>query len=121
VALSRPLVALGFQHGAFTAADPALVARVQACYLLQVPIFLVGILHVRVISSMNQNRFLLRINAVNVVANVVLDYVLLRVLGIAGIALATTLVYALSTALLVLVARRLLSRAGGQAGRGHGA
>ena len=50
IVLSRSLVSLFFQGGAFTAADTHLVARVQMMFCLEIPFYSVAILYVRAIS-----------------------------------------------------------------------
>ncbi len=108
IALSKPLVVILFQRGAFTAEDSRIVALTQAMYLLQVPLFVVGMLLVRLISALRANRWLMWGSGFNLAINVALTYVLMRVLGVAGIALATSLMYLGSVAFLWLGASRLL-------------
>ena len=55
IVLSRSLVSLFFQGGAFTAADTHLVARVQMMFCLEIPFYSVAILYVRAISSLKRN------------------------------------------------------------------
>jgi putative peptidoglycan lipid II flippase len=113
-ALSRPLVRLLYQRGAFTAADTSLVGDVQACYILQLPAYLLGILAVRLLSAMRAVRFITAIAAVNVVVNLLGDWLLMRVMGLPGIALSTAILYTFSTAMLFLVLRRKLHGATAQ-------
>jgi putative peptidoglycan lipid II flippase len=90
---SEELVRLVFQRGQFNAADTLLVARVQRMFVLQVPVFVSSIFFVRVLSALRRNDVLLYIAIGGVLTNAVLDYVLMQWLGVAGIALATSLVY----------------------------
>jgi putative peptidoglycan lipid II flippase len=90
---SEELVRLVFQRGQFNAADTLLVARVQRMFVLQVPVFVTSIFFVRVLSALRRNDVLLYIAIGGVLTNAVLDYVLMQWLGVAGIALATSLVY----------------------------
>lgn len=103
------LVQVLFQRGAFTETDTFVVARVQAMYVLQIPFYTVGILFVRLISSLQANHILMWGTLVNFITNILLDYLLIRIMGVAGIALATTLVYIVSliflSALLYLTLR----------------
>jgi putative peptidoglycan lipid II flippase len=108
IALSKPLVVLLFQRGAFTATDSRIVALTQAMFLLQVPLYVVGMLLVRLISALRANRWLMWGSALNLAVNVVLTYVLMQTLGVAGIALATSLMYLGSVAFLWFGASRLL-------------
>ncbi len=94
---SEDLVRLLFERGQFGAQDTVLVARVQQMIVLQVPVFITGMFLVRVISALGRNEFSLLITFGSVILNALLDYVLMRVLGVAGIALATSIVYVLAT------------------------
>jgi putative peptidoglycan lipid II flippase len=82
-----------FQRGSFTPADTELVARVQALYVLQIPFHVAGILMVRLISTMRKNHVLMWAFGVNLVLNIALNYLFMRWLGVAGIALATSCEY----------------------------
>ena len=106
--LSTPLVRLLFQRGRFTADDVQIVSSVQAMYLLQVPFYTLGILLVRMISSLQANRVLLWNTVVGLTVNIVLDYVLMRVMGVAGIALSRSVVYIASCSVLAVVLYRKL-------------
>jgi putative peptidoglycan lipid II flippase len=106
--LSTPRVRLLFQRGRFTADDVQIVSSVQAMYLLQVPFYTLGILLVRMISSLQANRVLLWNTVVGLTVNIVLDYVLMRVMGVAGIALSRSVVYIASCSVLAVVLYRKL-------------
>lgn len=99
---SQPIIELLFQRGAFTASDSKLVAQVQAYYVLQLPFYILGILGVRLISAMTRNTVLMKISAVNLVVNIIGNYVLVQYFGVAGIALSTAVVYVLSCSLICL-------------------
>jgi len=90
---SGPLVSLLFQRGAFGEQDTVTVAQVQAMYVLQIPFYLVGIMFVRLVSAMQLNHVLLPGTIINVTVNVVLNLLFMRWLGVAGIALSTSVVY----------------------------
>lgn len=106
--LSEPIARLLFERGAFTAADTVQVGRVQALYLAQVPFHLTSLLFVRFLSATAGNRILMWLALVNCVVNVVGNVVLSRILGAAGIALSTSIVYAVAFTLLGLVTWRRL-------------
>lgn len=93
---SEPLVRFLFQRGSFTAADTYTVARVQAFYALQLPFYIAGILGVRLMSSLLMNNIIFRIAAFNLLADIILNAILFRYMGVAGIALATSIVYFIS-------------------------
>lgn len=98
--LSHVIVAALYQRGAFTAADTDRVAFVQAMYVLQVPLYTLGILFVKVISASGRNRVFIWANLFSVSLNAILDYALMKRWGAGGIALSTSIVY--STACVVL-------------------
>jgi putative peptidoglycan lipid II flippase len=99
IVVSQPLIQFVFERGAFTPADTLLVARVQALYALQIPFYVAGILGVRLMSALLMNDAIFRIAGFNLVMDVVLNLVLSHYLGVAGIALSTSLVYVMSCVL----------------------
>jgi putative peptidoglycan lipid II flippase len=110
VLFSEPLVRLLFQRGAFTSADTKLVGWVQICYSIQIPFFVLGSLFVRFLSSIKRNDVLMYGAVISLVLDVGLNLVLMRVWGVAGIALSTSLVYAASCLFLSIYSVKLLSR-----------
>jgi putative peptidoglycan lipid II flippase len=110
-ALSRPIVVLVFQRGSFSAHDAHLVSRIQACYLLQVPFYLLSIVGVRLLSALQRNRIIMWIAFANVILNGILAYVLMHWIGVAGIALSTSFVYLFSTSIVFAILFRFLGSA----------
>jgi len=110
---SKPIVSLLFYRGAFTAADLESVSRIQAFYALQIPSYLVSIVVVRLISSVQANQLLLFATIINLFTNVILNYAFMRWLGPPGIALSTSIVYLLSTTLWYLVIMKRLRKLSG--------
>jgi putative peptidoglycan lipid II flippase len=108
IAASKPLIGLLFERGAFTADDTRVVSGVHALYALQIPFYVLGTLYVRVISAFQRNRVLLWGAAISLPLNAVLNYALMAWLGVAGIALSTSIVYAVSCGYLAYNARRLI-------------
>ena len=108
VVFSPLLIKIVFQRGAFTAADTSVVSRVQACLSLQIPFYILVSLGVRFVSALKRNSVLVAIAAVNMVLNAVLNYILMKYAGVAGIALSTSFVYLVSCALVYgFIARSL--------------
>jgi putative peptidoglycan lipid II flippase len=108
--LSEWLVQVIFERGAFTMADTQVVSQVQAFLLLQIPLYLVGILIVRLVSALKANWVLMWGCVINFVVNVVLNYVLMQWLQVAGIALSTSLVYLVSVIYLSIMLERVLKQ-----------
>jgi putative peptidoglycan lipid II flippase len=105
---SKPLVGLLFHGGAFTEQDVQLVGRVAALLCIQVPFYSIGVLYVRAISALKRNQILMWGTTISVVINVVLNYLFMKVLGLPGIALSTSAVYAISCFYLWLMLTRTL-------------
>lgn len=99
VAFSHPLIRIVFQRGAFTAVDTGVVSRVQAFLSLQIPFYMLASLGVRLVSALKRNSVLMVIAGVNMVLNIIFNLILMRYLGVAGIALSTSFVYLVSCAL----------------------
>jgi putative peptidoglycan lipid II flippase len=85
------IVRIAFQRGAFAQQDTAVVARVMAMYAIQIPFFVVSRVFYRFIIAMRRTRIALYCGGINLVLDIVLNLVLMRWLGAAGIALATSL------------------------------
>ena len=112
---SEPLIKLLLQRGAFTEGDTHAVAQVQAVYLLQVPLFVLSILLVRLISSLKANHLLLWGTVINVTLLLIFSYVFMRWFQVVGIALSISLMYLISTGYLIYAAMRLTKDQAGTA------
>jgi putative peptidoglycan lipid II flippase len=110
ISFSQPLAAFVFQRGAFTASDTVQVASVQSMYLLQMPFYVLGILFVRLTSALKANHILMWGSVISFLLNISLDYLLMKLFGVSGIALSTTIVYAASLGYLSLMSFRLLRK-----------
>ena len=107
---SQPIVEILLQRGSFTAASTHVVAQIQACYALQMPFYVAGILVVRVISSMQMNQVLMWGSGFNLLINISLNYIFMQWLGVKGIALSTTCVYVFAFSYVFLVADQKLRK-----------
>ena len=108
--LSKPIIALLFQRGAFTLSDTEIVSHVQILFAIQIPFYMLGLMFVRVMSAFQANHLLMYGTAISVVVNIGLNVVFMKQLGVAGIALSTSGVYFVSCVYLALIAWRLIER-----------
>jgi putative peptidoglycan lipid II flippase len=99
-----------FQRGAFTAADTELVSSVQVCYAIQIPFYVWSMLFVRFITAVRRNDILMYTSGINLVLDVVLNLVLMRVWRVAGIALSTSIMYIVSFLIVSAWTARFLAR-----------
>lgn len=100
-----------FERGAFGAEDTQRVAEVLRFAAFQIPFYIVGTVAARVAVSLQAARFMLSIAFSALVLNATLNWLFMRHLGVAGIALSTVIVHALSavatcTVCLVVIRRK---------------
>ncbi|MEM6752563.1 MAG: lipid II flippase MurJ [Cyanobacteria bacterium P01_C01_bin.38] len=107
---SQPIVKIFFQRGSFTSEDTFLVSQIQAFYALQIPFYIANILVVKLISSMQQNHLLMWVSGLNLIVNILGNYVFIQWLGVKGIALSTSCVYLFSFIYLFIAANKQLER-----------
>jgi len=108
---ARLLVRAALQHGQFGARDTTVVSVVLAMYAVQIPFYVISRVHYRFIVTMRRTDLILYCGILNLGLDVVLNLVLMRWFGVAGIALATSL-WTVSTFLYLWYwSRRLLMRA----------
>ncbi len=108
ILFSRTLVSLLFERGAFTVEDTLAVVPVLSLYILQTPFYILGMLVVRLISALGGNHILMWGTAISFILNITMNFLLIRWLGVSGIALSSTVVYVISLCFLSLMLRRLL-------------
>jgi putative peptidoglycan lipid II flippase len=86
------------------------VAQIQVMYALQIPFYILGSLVTPLISSLRENRVLLWGSAISLFLDVVLDLTFMRLFGVAGIALATGVVYTVSWVFVTICCYRIIRR-----------
>jgi putative peptidoglycan lipid II flippase len=115
VVLAPSIVALIYEHGRFTPADTAATAAALQYYALG----LVGYSVVKIVSpsfyALGRSRVPVAVSAASVVANVVLNVLLVRAMGYRGLALGTSIAALLNAGVLLWMLSRALH--GVEAGR----
>lgn len=91
IAGSHLLIRIAFQHGAFGPRDTAVVSPVLALYAIQIPFFVSSRVFYRFIVAMRRTDLVLYCGMLNLALDVILNLILMRWFGVAGIALATSL------------------------------
>lgn len=91
IAGAHPLIRAAYQHGHFGARDTTVVAPVLAMYAIQIPFFVVSRVYYRFVVAMRRTDLILFCGILNLGLDIVLNLVLMRWMGVAGIALATSL------------------------------
>jgi putative peptidoglycan lipid II flippase len=91
VAGAEILVRLTLQHGVFVSADTHAVSVVLAMYALQIPFFGCSRVFYRFLVAMRRTDLVFYCGLLNLALDVILNVVLMKRYGVAGIALATSL------------------------------
>lgn len=94
--LSEPIVRLFFERGAFDVKATALTSFVLRMYVLGLFAYAISPILARVFYSFKNTRTPLIISAICISLNIILNILLSRLMGAAGIALATSIVMAIS-------------------------
>ncbi|WP_395735462.1 murein biosynthesis integral membrane protein MurJ [Prosthecobacter sp.] len=87
------IISLLFERGAFGPQDTQRVAEVLRCAAFQIPFYILGIVAARVAVSLQASRFMLTTAFSALFLNASLNWLLMRQMGAAGIALSTTIVH----------------------------
>jgi putative peptidoglycan lipid II flippase len=111
IAGARPLVRVALQHGQFGPRDTAVVASVLAMYAIQIPFFVTSRVYYRFLVAMRRTDLILYCGILNLALDIVLNLVLMRWFGVAGIALATSIWTVSTLFYLWYWSRKLLARA----------
>jgi putative peptidoglycan lipid II flippase len=111
IAAAHPLVRVTLQHGAFGPRDTAVVTRVLAMYAIQIPFYATSRVFYRFLIAMQRTDLILYCGTINLVLDVILNLLLMRWYGVAGIALATSLWTVSTFIFLWYWAHKVLTRA----------
>lgn len=114
IILRVPILRLLFQYKRFTTYDTTATAWALLFYSLGLFAFGAVIILVRVFYSLKDTKTPVVIAFFAVVANIILDLILMRPLAHGGLALATSLVAVLNMSLLFWLLRRKIGRLGGR-------
>jgi putative peptidoglycan lipid II flippase len=91
IAGSKLLVHTAFEHGAFRRQDTEVVAPVLAMYAVQIPFFVCSRVFYRFLLAMRRTDLIFYCGLLNLGLDIILNFLLMRLFGVAGIALATSL------------------------------
>jgi putative peptidoglycan lipid II flippase len=107
---SHLLIRIALQHGAFGPRDTAAVTPVLAMYALQIPFFVSSRVFYRFLLAIRRADLILYCGILNLVLDIVLNVILMRLFGVAGIALATSIWTVCTFFLLWYWTRKLLRK-----------
>ena len=101
----EPVVRLLFQRGAFTEHSTSATAGAWMAYALGLPVQAVGILTARVYNALQENKILMYVSGGSVSLNIFLNWMFMKIWGHIGIALSTSVIYAITTVVLLTILR----------------
>ena len=110
IVAAHPLIRLTLQRGAFRPQDTSAVAPVLMMYAIQVPFFVGSRVFYRFLIAMRRTDLVFYCGGLNLVLDIALNLVLMHSLGVAGIALATSLWNVSTFVFLCYWSWRVLSR-----------
>lgn len=96
ILFSPEIIELIFERNEFDSEDTEVVSRIQQILLAYVPFYLCGNVLVKFLTSINKNKFMAQMSAINFIANCFLDYFLFEKFGVYGIVLATSIIYSVN-------------------------
>ena len=92
ILFSNPIIELLFERNEFTNQDTSIVANIQMVFLVSIPFSICGDAIVRFLTSINKNSFLAYVSLGAVILNFILDFVFMKLYGVIGIAICTTII-----------------------------
>ncbi|MHB8108409.1 MAG: murein biosynthesis integral membrane protein MurJ [Syntrophorhabdaceae bacterium] len=104
--LASPIVKLIFYGGLFTVSDLTTVTRIMEYGSMQMPFFCANMILVKYANARRKNTLITISSILGLCANIVLNFLFIRTMGVAGIALAISLSMVLATGLLVVAGYR---------------
>ena len=106
--LAQPAVTVVYRRGAFDNSSVEIVTWLLMAYGCGLFVYLARDIMVRVFYALGDGTTPFRISAINIALNVVLDYILIQSLGVAGLIIATIIVNVASIVTMVILLDRQL-------------
>lgn len=107
ILISFPIVKIVFERDEFVANDTLIVAKIQQMYFIQIPFYLVTIIMVRFLTSINKNNFMMFTSLIGALLNLLFNYILIKIIGVYGLALSTSMVAIIISAIFYLYIKKL--------------
>jgi len=112
--LAPDITRLVYERGMFTTGDTAIVTLVFRMFVLQIPFYVAGFIGTKILSSLCRNHIIMYSALFNLVFNLILNLILMHYLGIAGIALSTSIVYVISCCYIYIIIKHVLKKTSAQ-------
>jgi putative peptidoglycan lipid II flippase len=99
---SEDIISFLFEKGNFLSNDTLVVSKIQKILLAYVPFYISSIIIIKFLTSINKNAYMFFASILNLVLNFVLNYYLVKMYNVNGLAIATTIVYIVNFGVLFL-------------------
>jgi len=96
IVLSPDIVRIIFERNSFDSNDTEIVALIQQIAFVYVPFYLGTIVCVKFLTAINKNHFMAWVSLISLIANLLFNVIFIKVYGVYGLILSTTMVYIIS-------------------------
>ncbi|MET6991005.1 murein biosynthesis integral membrane protein MurJ [Sediminicola arcticus] len=97
ILFSDDIIRILFERKEFTSEDTYVVANIQRIALVYVPFYLCTLVCVKFLTAINKNKFMAWTSFWNLILNLIMNIVLVKMYGVYGLILATTIVYVIAS------------------------
>ena len=101
--MGEPLIKVILQGGIVSSADVTKVTTIMNYSILQIPFFCANLMFIKFVNARQKNSIVTLSSIVGLTTNIIFNLILMRYLGVSGIALATSLSVLFSTAIIVAI------------------
>jgi len=106
IILSNPIIKVLFERNQFTAADTLKVANILVFHCAGLVFFGLLMMLNRIFYSFKDVKTPLKVASFSMIVNFALDWLLIKVIGVAGVALSTSLVAVINAIILIIIFRK---------------
>lgn len=114
IILSYPIIKVLFEHGNFLPQDTEKVSFILIFHSLGLVFFALLMILNRIFYAFKNMKTPLKVAGVSILVNLLLDWVLIKFMDVAGLALSTTLVALFNVVVLLIILRKKVGNLGGK-------
>ncbi|MDA9806253.1 polysaccharide biosynthesis C-terminal domain-containing protein [Alphaproteobacteria bacterium] len=92
---SQDVITFLFQRGAFVSSDTLIVSDIQTLYLLHIPLYVISMICVRVLNTLEKTNIILLGNILLLILNIAFNLYFIEEYGVIGVPLATLVSYSI--------------------------
>lgn len=114
IILSNPIIKILFERNQFTAADTAKVSNILIFHSIGLLFFGLLMILNRIFYSFKNVKTPLKVALTSIVINLILDWLMIKFLGVGGVALSTSIVAMVNVIVLLIILRKKIGYLGGR-------